>query len=269
MNFKRKHKLLDEVKRVARAASNSIMDIYGQDFAIKLKNDGSPLTKADQSAHRIIQKGLAKLSPRLPVLSEESSENEVCDRRNWESYWLVDPLDGTKEFVKKNDEFTVNIALVEKNRATLGVIIAPALRVEYSGSIGLGAWCQHKNQAKIKINTSLLQNRPTRVMGSRSHQNTATENYIKALGDYDLKEIGSSIKTCYIADGQADVYPRFGPTSEWDTAASQAILESAGGGMIDLAGKPLRYNTKNDLLNPHFVAFGDPAQAWLQDIHDE
>jgi 3'(2'), 5'-bisphosphate nucleotidase len=171
--------------------------------------------------------------------------------------------------VKKNDEFTVNIALVEKNRATLGVIIAPALRVEYSGSIGLGAWCQHKNQAKIKINTSLLQNRPTRVMGSRSHQNTATENYIKALGDYDLKEIGSSIKTCYIADGQADVYPRFGPTSEWDTAASQAILESAGGGMIDLAGKPLRYNTKNDLLNPHFVAFGDPTQAWLQDIHDE
>ena len=269
MNSKLKHKLLDEVRRIARASSKSIMDIYEKDFSIEFKNDGSPLTKADQVSHRIIQKGLAKLSPRLPVLSEESPKNEVHDRRNWESYWLVDPLDGTKEFVKRNGEFTVNIALVEANRATLGVVLAPALRVEYSGSIGLGAWRQYKNQARVKISTSLFQNRPTRVVGSRSHSNTAVANYIEALGNYELKEIGSSIKICYIADGKADVYPRFGPTSEWDTAASQAILESAGGGMMDLVGQPLRYNTKNNLLNPHFVAFGDPTQVWLQHVRDE
>ena len=264
MNSKFKKNLLEEVIEIARTASKSIMAIYEKDFAIELKNDGSPLTKADESSHHIIQEGLTYLNPHLPVLSEESPEKEVRDRRNWKSYWLVDPLDGTKEFVKRNGEFTVNIALIEGNRATLGVVLAPALQIEYSGSIELGAWRQYKNQDKIKINTSLVHDRPIRIVGSRSHTDAALDKHIKTLGDYQLKKIGSSIKTCYIADGQADLYPRFGPTSEWDTAAAQAILESAGGSMIDLFGQPLRYNTKDDFLNPNFIAFGNPNLSWLQ-----
>ncbi len=263
-SLKQKLKLLEEIKKIAQKASESIMDIYKESFEIQIKNDGSPLTKADENAHHVIKGILSNIDPQLPLLSEESLAEEFKERRNWKSYWLVDPLDGTKEFVSRNGEFTVNIALIEDTRATLGVVIAPAMQIEYSGITGLGAWRREKDGKTCEIKVSQPHNPCIRVLGSRSHSNAGLENYLATLGNHKLKKMGSSLKICRIAEGEADLYPRFSPTSEWDTAASQAILESAGGSMIDLDGQPIRYNTKNGLLNPHFLAVGDPEKNWLK-----
>lgn len=265
MDLDGERKLLEELRKLAEAAGEAIMAVYEGDFAVELKDDRSPLTDADRASHQIILDGLQTLTPVLPVLSEESAVEEIEDRAQWECYWLVDPLDGTKEFVKRNGEFTVNIALIERNRATLGVVVAPALGIEYAGGLGGGAWRRTGDGPSVPIRVSTT-DEPLRVMGSRSHPGAALAGYLEALGPHELKPMGSSLKICLVADGQADVYPRLGPTSEWDTAAAQAILESAGGGMMDLAGQPLRYNTKDDLLNPHFLAFGDRKRDWLQAV---
>ena len=262
-------KLLDEITKVADTAGEAIMAVYEGDFAVELKDDRSPLTEADRASHRVIRDGLSSLRPVFPVLSEESSSEEVENRGDWQCYWLVDPLDGTKEFVKRNGEFTVNIALVEHNRAILGVVAAPALGIEYGGALGSGAWRRGADGLSVPIKVSKAHAPPLRVVGSRSHPSAALASFLETLGPHELKPMGSSLKICLVADGQADVYPRLGPTSEWDTAAAQAILESAGGGMMDLAGQPLRYNTKDDLLNPHFLAFGDPERDWLQAVRSE
>jgi len=262
-------KLLEELTKIADTAGDAIMAVYEGDFAVEVKDDKSPLTEADRASHRIIGDRLASLTPDLPVLSEESSSEEIESRCDWQCYWLVDPLDGTKEFVKRNGEFTVNIALVEDNRAVLGVVGAPALNIAYRGALGLGAWRRGADGLSVPIRVSKAHSRPLRVVGSRSHPSTALASFLEALGAHELKPIGSSLKICLVADGQADIYPRLGPTSEWDTAAAQAILESAGGGMMDLAGQPLSYNTKDDLLNPQFLAFGDPEREWLQAVRSE
>ena len=260
-------RLLDAICDIARHAGRAILEVYGRtDFAVARKSDDSPLTEADQVAHTIITSSLEKLGPRLPVLSEESLPSERSARRSWQRYWLVDPLDGTKEFLKRNGEFTVNIALVAEHRAVLGAVYAPVLDRMYSGAVELGAWRSDAGGAPKPIAVRSSAATPLRVVGSRSHPSPELAAYLAALPAYEITDMGSSLKICLVAEGAADIYPRLGPTSEWDTAAAQAILESAGGRMIDLAGQPLRYNSKDELLNPHFLAFGDQRQDWLAPI---
>ncbi|HVY63212.1 MAG TPA: 3'(2'),5'-bisphosphate nucleotidase CysQ [Gammaproteobacteria bacterium] len=261
-----KRRLLDAVAGLAREAGKAILEVYGGEFAVTFKADRSPLTEADERAHAIIDRGLKALAPDVPVLSEEMDPKLRAERRSWRKFWLVDPLDGTKEFLKRNGEFTVNIALVEGHLSVLGVVLAPALDRLYFGALGLGAWRQDGDSLPEPIHAQRKAQNPPRVVGSRSHETGALADYLAALGPHTVTPMGSSLKICLIAEGAADLYPRLGPTSEWDTAAAQAILESAGGRMIDPAGQPLRYNSKDDLLNPHFLAFGDQWQDWLAPI---
>jgi 3'(2'), 5'-bisphosphate nucleotidase len=255
---------LDAVWAVARAAGDAILAVYANsEITVELKDDRSPLTAADRAAHAAIREGLAELAPNIPLLSEESAPQELAERRSWARYWLVDPLDGTKEFLKRNGEFTVNIALVDNSRAVLGVVLAPALDRGYYGAVEIGAWRRDGAAAAKRIHARERAGSPLKIVGSRSHPSGELAQYLDALGPHELAPMGSSLKICLIAEGAADLYPRLGPTSEWDTAAAQAILESAGGRMIDRAGRSLRYNTKDDLLNPHFLAFGDVRRDWL------
>jgi 3'(2'), 5'-bisphosphate nucleotidase len=263
-------RLLDAICEIARDAGRAILEVYGRaDVAVARKSDDSPLTEADEVAHGIISRALAALDGGIPVLSEESLPDDHETRRCWSRYWLVDPLDGTKEFLKRNGEFTVNIALVDEHRAVLGAVYAPVLDRMYSGAVGAGAWRTDSAAAApqpivVRKNAAL----PLRVVGSRSHPSPELAAYLAGLPAHEITDMGSSLKICLVAEGAADIYPRLGPTSEWDTAAAQAILESAGGRMIDLAGRPLRYNSKDDLLNPHFLAFGDQQRDWLAPIQN-
>jgi 3'(2'), 5'-bisphosphate nucleotidase len=258
--------LLPEVISLARAAATAIMQVYSTDFAVEHKSDASPLTAADRAAHAIIVAGLQRLTPTVPVLSEESepAQHAFDERRRWQSHWLVDPLDGTREFIKRNGEFTVNIALIEAHRPVLGVVLAPALAMAtYAGVVGHGAWRWRGAEASreaIRVRTH-APDRPV-VVGSRSHGNDAMGALLDRLGPHTLEPVGSSLKFCRLAEGSADFYPRLGPTSEWDTAAGQAVIESAGGSVIGLTGEPLQYNTRATLLNPNFLAFGDVSKDW-------
>jgi len=258
--------LLAELCAIAGAAGDAILEVYGRDFAVQLKSDRSPLTEADEVSHRIIDARLRAIDGSVPVLSEESVPPDAATRRAWTRFWLVDPLDGTKEFLKRNGEFTVNIALVDDRRAVLGVVLSPALARLYYGALGAGAWRRDGAGTPKPIHVRSPAAQRPRVVGSRSHPSGELAEYLAALGPHEITPMGSSLKICLVAEGEADVYPRFGPTSEWDTAAAQAILESAGGRMIDRVGRPLRYNTKEDLLNPHFLAFGDTRRNWLAPI---
>jgi 3'(2'), 5'-bisphosphate nucleotidase len=259
-------RLVDAVCDIARAAGRAVLEVYGRDFTVSRKSDDSPLTEADRVAHTIIARDLAALDTAIPLLSEESAPEDHAARRSWSRYWLVDPLDGTKEFVKRNGEFTVNIALVVDGRAVLGAVYAPVLDRLYFGALTQGAWRADGPATPHAIAVRKTAASPLRVVGSRSHPSPELAEYLARLGPHEITDMGSSLKICLIAEGAADVYPRLGPTSEWDTAAAQAILESAGGRMIDLAGRPLRYNSKDDLLNPHFLAFGDQQRDWLVPI---
>jgi 3'(2'), 5'-bisphosphate nucleotidase len=256
-------KHLAAVVSIARRAGAAIMDVYGTAFEVEQKQDQSPLTLADRRAHDVIVAGLRQLDPDTPVLSEESSQTDIAERASWQRYYLVDPLDGTKEFIKRNGEFTVNIALVENHRAILGAVHAPALDIDFWGSLELGAYRAEAAGPAQQIHVSKPARKPVRVVGSRSHRGSSLEKFLGGVGPHEMVPMGSSLKICLVAAGDADVYPRLGPTSEWDTAAAQAVLESAGGVMIDLTGQPLRYNTKEGLLNPYFLAFGDPQPNYL------
>jgi 3'(2'), 5'-bisphosphate nucleotidase len=262
-------RMLREICAIARAAGSAIMQVYGRDIAVDLKADRSPLTEADRISHAIIRDRLEQLPDALPVLSEESPPQELERRREWRRYWLVDPLDGTKEFLKRNGEFTVNIALVAEHRAVLGVVFAPALERLYYGALAAGAWEESARGGAHAIRVRRPARTPPTVVASRSHGSTDVGAYLDALGSHELVTIGSSLKICLVATGEADLYPRFGPTSEWDTGAAQAILESAGGRMIDPVGRPLGYNTKDSLLNSHFLAFGDLDRDWLAPIRNK
>ncbi len=257
------HELLDQLCAIAQSAGDAILEVYRRDFDVEMKDDRSPLTEADRVAHNIISEQLARLSPALPVLSEEAAADE--HRLAWRRYWLVDPLDGTKEFIKRNDEFTVNIALVDDHAPVLGVVLAPALGREYFGGTAAGgAWRRDSRGAKRAIRVAAPGAEPLRVVGSRSHASAGLlEHYLEALGPHVLKPMGSSLKICLVAEGEADIYPRFGPTSEWDTAAAHAVLDGAGGVMMDVDGQPLRYNREESLLNPHFLAVGSKTRDWL------
>ena len=256
--------LLPAVLDVARAAGRAIMEIYARaDLGVETKADQSPLTAADQAAHAVIAAGLARLSPDIPLWSEESAAIDWDTRRHWQEFWLVDPLDGTREFIKRNGEFTVNIALVRGHSAVLGVIHAPVLERDYHGCAGRGAFRSDggRRGAPIRVRSPALP--PVRVVGSRSHGGSSLDDILAKLGDHTMVPMGSSLKFCLVAEGEADFYPRLGPTSEWDTAAAQAVVEAAGGAVVDLQGQPLRYNTRREVLNPFFIAHGDPGRDWL------
>jgi 3'(2'), 5'-bisphosphate nucleotidase len=253
---------------IARTAGRAILHIYDSDFAVERKQDNSPLTAADLAAHRAIVEGLRVLTPQIPILSEEAAEQASWDiRRQWARYWLVDPLDGTREFVKRNGEFTVNIALVEEHRPVLGVVFAPVLDEMFWGWRGGHAFGQSAQSGKVELHTR-RRGVPLLVAGSRSHADPRTLAALDKLGPHELKPLGSSLKFCRAAQGEVDLYIRYGLTSEWDTAAGQCVLEQAGGGVSLMTGEPLRYNTKESLLNPDFLAFGDTSVAWASMLGD-
>ena len=249
---------------LARTAGAAILEVYDSDFAVQHKEDRSPLTAADIASHRAIVAGLNRLTPELPVLSEESAEIPAIERARWTRYWLVDPLDGTREFVKRNGEFTVNIALIEQQRPVLGVVQAPVTGELWFGWAGGGAFGQAGEQAETRRLRTRPRATPLIVAGSRSHGSEREADLLARTGDYEKLPLGSSLKFCRIAEGAADLYLRLGPTSEWDTAAAQCVLEQAGGGVIDLAGLPLRCNARESLLNGDFIAYGDPATDWAR-----
>jgi len=257
-------KLLDEVVSIARRAGDAILSVYGQQFEVTNKADKSPLTLADTHSHDIIVQGLQALTPDVPVLSEEASDIPFEVRRQWTRYWLVDPLDGTKEFVSRNGEFTVNIALVEQHAPVLGVVHVPISDTTYTGVHDLGASRRIGREASTPIRVTAPAASPLRIVGSRSHRDNTLDQYLPRLEPYQLVTVGSSIKFCLVAEGSADLYPRFGPTSEWDTAAAQAVVEAAGGRVIRTDGSALSYNTKAELLNPHFLVFGDRSRDWAR-----
>jgi 3'(2'), 5'-bisphosphate nucleotidase len=254
--------LLTAARRLAADAGEKIMEIYNQDFNVAAKDDKSPLTAADLGAHRIIKNGLKALRPQFPVLSEESNQLPFETRARWETYWLIDPLDGTREFIKRNGEFTVNIALIHGHEPILGVVAAPAKNLDYYACRGRGAYKAVDGGQATRIRARKpTPERPT-VAGSRSHAGDSLIAFLDRLGDYELISMGSALKSCLVAEGVVDIYPRFGPTSEWDTAAAQCVVEEAGGALNDLQMNRLRYNTKDSLLNPHFVAIGNPDYDW-------
>jgi len=254
---------LQPIFDIAKRAGAAILDVYASQFEVTDKEDRTPLTLADLRAHEVITKGLKELDASIPVLSEEASTIPYAERRAWSRYWLVDPLDGTREFISRNGEFTVNIALIEEHLPVAGVVYVPVRDTLYFGTREGGAWRVIKHGEAERISVSAVQ-RPLRVVGSRSHRDADFAKLLPKLEPCDLVSVGSSIKFCLVAEGSADFYPRFGPTSEWDTGAAQAVLEAAGGAVVTLDGRPLRYNTKDSLLNPSFLAVGDPQHDWVR-----
>jgi len=254
--------LLAPAIEIAKQAGRKIMEIYESDFSVEHKDDSTPLTEADTAAHQIIDSGLNALTPDLPILSEESAAIPFEVRKGWQRYWLVDPLDGTREFVKRNGEFTVNIALIDEQQPVLGVVYAPVLGVYYYACRGQGAYKRDAMNEPVRIQSRPWQGGRTVIAGSRSHRGTSLETFLGNLGDYEMIPMGSALKSCLVAEGKADVYPRLGPTSEWDTAAAQCVVEEAGGRITDTAMRPLRYNTKDSLLNPYFFACGAGEVDW-------
>ncbi len=254
--------LVSQIVSLAREAGDAILDIYARDdHGTTQKADDSPLTHADRASHDAIVAGLIALDPAIPILSEESEDVPYADRSGWNPFWLVDPLDGTKEFIKRNGEFTVNIALIRGRRPVLGVVHAPALGVTYWAAAGEGAFKRTGNEHEQPISVADYRESGLRVVASRSHAGELMPRFLAALGDPPCVNSGSSLKFCLVADGTATLYPRFGPTMEWDVAAAAAVVAEAGGTITDLDGRELEYD-KPDLHNPQFVVAGRPAYPW-------
>ena len=255
--------LLEPVAALALKAGNEILAVYNsEEFSIQEKDDKSPLTAADLASHHAIVDGLTALTADIPVLSEESASLPFSERSSWQRYWLGDPLDGTREFIKRNGEFTVNIALIDAGVPVLSVVHVPVSGVSYLACKGQGAFKQEPGGERQPITVRKLADGPLMVVGSRSHRGDSLISFLEKLGEHDMVGMGSSLKLCLVAEGVADIYPRLGPTSEWDTAAAQCVVEQAGGFVTDTAMKPLRYNTKDSLLNPFFLVFGDDSRDW-------
>ena len=245
--------LLEEILQLSVKAGDAIMGIYAKDFNVEYKEDESPVTDADLAAHKVIAAGLQQLTPDIPVLSEESAGIDWVTRQTWNQYWLVDPIDGTKEFIKKNGEFTVNIALIKAGKPILGVVHAPALNVSYLAAEAVGAFKQC-DDARIELKVTKKANTGlSKVVGSRSHPSPDLAAYLEQFDDVEMVPKGSSLKLCLVAEGEADVYPRLGPTSEWDTGAGHAVAEIAGATITQVDGSALTYNQKESYLNPYFI----------------
>lgn len=264
--------LLQSVVGVCRQAGEAILEVYNSDqsFDIETKADDSPVTRADLAAHHILYPALKELMLDIPVISEESKLPDYSIRRQWKRYWLIDPLDGTKEFINRNVEFTVNVALIEDNQAVLGVVYVPVQDVVYSGIAGKGAWkTEAGNTTPIRARSMaarMEKEQPVALVASRRHGAGAVDELIQRIevefGPVETKSMGSSLKLCLVAEGEADLYPRLALTSEWDTAAAQAIVEAAGGIVLDDKLAVLQYNTKDDILNPYFYVIGDRDFNW-------
>jgi 3'(2'), 5'-bisphosphate nucleotidase len=256
--------LLGPLTEIARAAGREILEVYESgEFLETAKSDQSPLTVADLRSHRLIEDRLLALAPGIPVLSEEAAEIPFAERTRWARYWLVDPLDGTKEFLSRNGQFTVNVALVENHEPVLGIVHVPVGDRCYLGVPGEGAWRVAGEGAREPIRVTARAADPVRIVGSRSHRGDSLDGFLARVGRHQLLPVGSSLKFCMVAEGAADVYPRLGPTSEWDTAAAHAVVLAAGGSVMTLEGAPLRYNTRDSLLNPFFLVAGPADRDWL------
>jgi len=255
--------LLPGVVEIARAAGREILQVYNSEFAVTLKDDQSPLSAADVNAQRVIAAGLQAIAPDIPLLGEESAATDVAARRSWQTLWLVDPLDGTREFIKRNGEFTVNIALVHDHEALLGVLYAPVSGLCYYAVRGMGAYREDAQGHREALRVTGRCQQPPRVLASRSHRGHSIDALLQRLGAHEIVSVGSALKFARLAEGGADFYPRLSPTSEWDSAAGQVIVEAAGGQVTDLDGAPLRYNARDTLLNPNFIAWADASRNWL------
>ena len=261
--------MIQNLIRIAKEAGERILEVYSTaDFGVDVKSDESPLTKADMASHHYIVASLEALTPDIPILSEESKGISYEERKNWTKFWLVDPLDGTKEFIKRNGEFTVNIAFIDQGKATMGLVHVPVQDITFWAAEGQGAFKRSACQ-DIKITASDVIATPMRIVASRSHAGAETKAFLDSLQkQHDLEVVskGSSLKLCLVAENAADLYPRLGPTMEWDTASAQCIVEQAGGQVTTLEGKPLRYNKEN-LLNPFFMV-SSPAtkKSWQQHL---
>jgi 3'(2'), 5'-bisphosphate nucleotidase len=262
---------LPDLVRLAAEAGEAILEVYDSDFSVEIKADDSPLTQADLAAHRVIVAGLTRLTPDIPILSEESEAPAYSVRKDWERYWLIDPLDGTKEFVNRNGEFTVNIALIVGHAAVLGIVGLPTQSLVYTGDTAEGVarrFDLNDREAPPKeINGRAFKDaNALAVVASRSHGGERLEAYIGSLGarfgNVERTPVGSSLKLCILAEGRADIYPRLAPTSEWDIAAAHAVLSAAGGDLWAANGEPLEYNAKESLLNPEFIAVADQSFDW-------
>jgi len=267
--------LLQQVIELAREGGKAILDVYNREsgeLQVDTKSDDSPVTEADLACHKVLEPVLAGLLDGVPVLSEEGEIPAYSERSQWQRYWIIDPLDGTKEFIKRNGEFTVNIALIDGGVPVLGVVYVPVLDVTYAGLAGEGAWkIANGEEQPIQVRSiasRVEQSLPVEVVASRSHGAEAVtallDKVADRLGAVDTKNMGSSLKLCLVAEGQADLYPRLALTSEWDTAAAQAVVEAAGGCVWDIDLNVLRYNTKDDILNPFFYVIGDTEYPWRE-----
>jgi 3'(2'), 5'-bisphosphate nucleotidase len=246
----------EKICTIARDAGAAIMEIYAGEFNVELKGDNSPLTCADRASHEVIMAGLQQAYPDIPILSEEGVAIPYAERSAWQRFWLVDPLDGTKEFIKRNGEFTVNIALVEEGLVVAGVVYVPASDTMYCGVSGVGCWVSEGSGEARSIQVREADHAAgLTVVMSRSHPSPELEAYLQNLTVAEALPVGSSLKLCVVAEGKADLYPRLGPTMEWDTAAGHAVVEAAGGTVTQEDGTPLRYNKEN-LLNPYFIVAG-------------
>lgn len=259
---------IQDVINLAKEAGEKILNIYNtDDFSVEYKDDNSPLTRADKAAHKVIVEQLEKLTPNIPILSEEGKSIPFEERTQWHQYWLIDPLDGTKEFVKRNGEFTVNIALIKDHKTSMGVVYAPVLDTIYYGEDNKGAFKIIGTEEPLKIAVNDVLQNPVQLVGSRSHASDNLKKFASQFDKHEFVSMGSSLKLCLVADGSADIYPRFGLTSEWDTAAAQCVVECAGGYVKDLELNPLEYNKKDSLLNPYFIVASQQKADWLDTLN--
>lgn len=257
---------LEEIIALAKAAGEAVLEIYTneQPLDIRQKSDNTPVTIADMQAHGIIVSGLKKITPDIPVLSEEAANIPFATRRHWQQYWLLDPLDGTKEFIGRTGDFSINIALISDHQPILGVIYGPVSGICYYALTGQGAFKHVAGQLHaVPIHSSPCDIDHLRIAVSRRHSVDKVRTRLGHLPDVQLTLMGSSFKSCLVAEGQVDLYPRMGDTSEWDTAAAQCIVEEAGGMIMDLEGQRLEYNRRDSLINPWFLVVGDKQINWL------
>jgi 3'(2'), 5'-bisphosphate nucleotidase len=263
------HPLLEPVIKLVRLAGEVILPYWRANVTVTSKADDSPVTAADIAAHQLLAEGLQALAPDIPVLSEEDADIPLSERATWERWWLVDPLDGTKEFISGSEEFTVNVALIERGRVVFGVVSMPTNNRCYFGGAGLGAWRSDDDDhlTPITVRQEPGVGHDFTVVASRRHTSPEQDRLLAglsaAVGHLHLTNIGSSLKFCLLAEGAADCYPRLAPTSQWDTAAAQGVLEGAGGQMLELSGQPFTYPARESLLNPYFLAL--PAGAAWRD----
>lgn len=256
--------LLNHIVSLAKLAGNQVLNIYQSDFTVEYKADKSPITAADLASHNCICQGLHHLTPTLPIISEESNPIFFEKHQSWEKYWLIDPLDGTKEFLEKNGEFTINIALIEQYKPILGVIFVPSRNICYFARKGMGAYKQAGRSLPTAIHSKTWkEEQAITAVVSRRHGMEELKKFLTQFSSLNLLYCGSALKFCWVAEGLVDIYPRFSPTFEWDIAAGQCILNEAGGQVIDNTGQELQYNRSSSLQTPDFLAIADKQNFWL------